>query len=399
MSIAVYGDIIIDEYIYGTSTRLSPEAPVPVVDFQSSEFKCGGANNVFKNIQSLTSDVSLCTTANEYPVKKRVYADGHYITRIDVTPKDIQWKHEKNNASVVVFSDYNKGAFNEFKYPFTLVHTTAKIIVDPKRSLDVYSYAYCIKPNLKEFESFVGTTVTLKNIKQQMEQAYKRLHTDYLVVTMGSDGVAVFAPSIGFVHIPSEAVEVSDVTGAGDTFTAVLAYGVHKGMEFVDAVRLANKASGVAVKHHGTYVITPADIGIHKEVVVFTNGCFDVLHPGHIKLLREAKHMGNKLIVGINDDASITRLKGPMRPINILKDRISMLSALNLIDEFHIFSEDTPIEVIKRIKPDIIVKGEDYKDKNVVGSELAKVVLVPTLGTYSSSAIIERIQNATDRTS
>lgn len=393
MSIAVYGDIIVDEYIYGTSSRLSPEAPVPVVDFVKSEIKLGGAANVFNNIKSLTRSVSMLTSTDTPPIKKRVFSDGHYITRIDHTPQNIVWKHVDQYADVIVFSDYNKGAWEQFKE--LEISSDSKLIIDPKRPLIDYGQSFCIKPNRKEFEDFVGQSVTLNNIESLMVRVMNIIDTEHLIVTLGQDGVAYYNLQTGFMHIPTCAVEVSDVTGAGDTFTATLAYAIHCNYTMLDAIQLANVAAGIAVKHHGTYVIKPEDLFLKRETVVFTNGCFDILHPGHIKLLKDARKLGTKLVVGLNSDHSVARLKGPDRPVNSVNQRAEMLGSLGFIDEIYVFDEDTPYELIKTIKPDIIVKGGDYTTETVVGNDLAKVVIIPTKGTYSTTNMIKRIRNAT----
>lgn len=398
MSIAVYGDVIIDEYIYGTATRLSPEAPVPVVDYISSEVKMGGAGNVYKNILSLTPRVTMNTHAEDLPVKKRIFADGHYVTRVDVTPKKIEWVHTITDADVIVFSDYNKGSYNAlYKCDDDIIQRflDAKTIVDPKIHLSKYSECWCLKPNKKEFEAYVKCSVNLNNLKSLMVSAYNELNIHHLIVTLGSDGVAHYSAETGYTHFPADKVDVSDVTGAGDTFTAVLAYAIDEGKTMLQAIAIANKAAGIAVKHHGTYVITPEDLGSIKETVVFTNGCFDILHPGHIHILREAKKLGTHLIVAINSDESVKRLKGPTRPVNSISHRVDMIKSLEIADEVIVFNEDTPEELIKNIAPDIIVKGGDYNPQDVVGFDVAKVVIIPTLGSYSTTNIIKGMNNGT----
>lgn len=398
MSIAVYGDVIIDEYIYGTATRLSPEAPVPVVDYVKTDVKLGGAGNVYNNIKALTKNVTLNTDAEELPVKKRIFADGHYVTRVDVTPKKIKWKHKKSKASVFVFSDYNKGSYDALykcEHDLTKRFLIAKTIVDPKVHLSKYADCWCLKPNKKEFEAYVECSVNLDNLESLMISAYNALDVHHLIVTLGSDGVSHYSNETGYTHFPAEKVDVSDVTGAGDTFTAVLAYAIDQGKTMLEAIALANKASGIAVKHHGTYVITLEDLGLVKETTVFTNGCFDILHPGHIHMLREAKKLGTKLIVAVNSDASVKRLKGPSRPVNSINHRVEMIKALGIADEVVVFDEDTPAELIAELLPDIIVKGGDYYPEDVVGFDVAKVVIIPTLGEYSTTNIIKGMNNGT----
>jgi len=389
--IAIYGDIILDEYIYGESSRLSPEAPVPVVEFKSSTLKMGGAGNVFSNIQSLTPYVEMCTaTMNDLPRKQRIFSGNHYVTRIDYEHKP-SWRHAYNNPEVVIVSDYNKGAIDTFDFSFC---KGKKVIVDPKRNLDFYKNVWCIKPNRKEFEAFVGK-FTLPNLPKLMAIASKALNVEHLIVTLGDEGVAYYYDG-EYDHIPSEKVEVSDVTGAGDTFTAVLAYAVFIGMDMLEAIKLANKAAGIAVKHHGTYVITREDLGIdyNDKKIVFTNGCFDILHPGHVKYLQETKKYGDYLVIGLNSDSSVKRLKGDSRPINDENTRKFMLESLGIADEVIIFDEDTPYDLIKQIEPDVITKGGDYKKEDVIGYGLADIVIIPYTEGVSTTRIVERIKNA-----
>lgn len=389
--IVVYGDVIVDEYIYGESTRLSPEAPVPVVKYQRSETKIGGAGNVFNNIKSLTDCVELGSKISygTMPRKLRVFSGNHYVTRIDYESDNAIWKNVRRDAEIYVVSDYNKGCLDtlDMKWMFG-----KRVIVDPKRSLDHFKYMWCVKPNRKEFEEFVGKWKSDEELKQRMQMTMSEYHIKHLIVTLGEEGVA-YATDDEFYKIPSEAVEVSDVTGAGDTFTAVLAYALFMGQDMLSSIKLANKAAGVAVSHQGCYVISKADIGIsRKKKVVFTNGCFDLLHQGHIEYLKQSKALGEELVVGINSDASVKRLKGEDRPINDQQTRKTILESLSFVDRVEIFEEDTPIELIKRIDPEIITKGGDYQECDVVGNGYAKVVILPYKDGVSTTKTIERIK-------
>lgn len=390
--ISVIGDIIEDEYIYGICERISPEAPVPVVKFQNKETKPGGALNVFYNIKSLTDNVEFCTESSNPPKKTRVMANGHYLLRIDYEDQNCGWQTNPSylESDIIVVSDYLKGAVETFSFPLT-----KKLIVDPKRHLSFYKGAWCIKPNRKEFEQVVGKWNSYDELKSKMFESAKQFGFEHLIVTLGEDGVA-YVNDQNFYHIPSDAQEVFDVTGAGDTFTAVLAYGVLTGMTVLDSIKLANRASGIAVKHHGTYIITKEDLGIiNRKKKVFTNGCFDVLHRGHIEYLKASKQLGDYLIVGINSDSSVKRLKGPARPINNQEDRKYMLEQLGFIDQVIIFEEDTPYELIKKELPDLITKGGDYSVEDVVGNDLAEVVIIPFTSGYSTTSIVKRIKNET----
>jgi D-beta-D-heptose 7-phosphate kinase/D-beta-D-heptose 1-phosphate adenosyltransferase len=389
MKIAVIGDLITDQYIYGTVERISPEAPVPILKFSQSKISSGGAGNVFQNIKSLTSDVVLCSSSNDIPIKTRFIADSHYLFRMDQESDSIKWSIDTSfiNADIVVVSDYAKGCItvevlNQLKNKIS--------IIDPKRNLEFYKGMWCVKPNKKEFENTVGKWSSLNELELLMRFAKLEYNFTHLIVTLGAEGVAYYGPE-GFVHINSEAKEVFDVTGAGDTFTAVLAYAICKDYTMLDAIKLANKAASIAVSHNGTYVIKLEDLNLtNNSNIIFTNGCFDILHPGHIKLLNECKKLG-KVIVGLNSDSSVKRLKGPLRPINSQEHRKAMLEALGF--EVQIFEEDTPIELIIKLKPSIIVKGGDYKKEEVVGHTLANVIMVPYDKGFSTTSIIESIKN------
>lgn len=389
MKIAVIGDVLIDQYVEGVVERISPEAPVPVLKFTRSHTTSGGAGNVFENIRSLTSNVVLCTSSPHPPLKTRFVADGHYLLRVD-HESDVVWNDNEQwrDADIIVVSDYNKGAITNSRW---LTAKQARIIVDPKKDLSFYTGVWCIKPNRKEFEAFYGKWTTNDQLRGLMEDASRDLNIPHFIVTLGQDGVAYRGPT-GWILIPSEAREVFDVTGAGDTFTAVLAYAVSQGLDMIDAIKLANKGSGVAVSHRGTYVITPADLNDgKKQTVVFTNGCFDVLHRGHIDYLKQSRQLGDKLIVGLNSDRSVRELKGSSRPINSQEDRKYILENLPFVDQVIIFDEPTPLNLIKQIQPDIITKGGDYQPENVVGYTIVpRTVILPFTEGQSTSSIIER---------
>ncbi len=383
--IVVIGDIIIDEYVYGTSTRLSPEAPVPVVKHEKTERKLGGAGNVYNNIKSLTDDVTLIGYRNDttdwpvelfcthMPLKQRIYADKHYITRIDreqtIDNRTLfDYVKKRVHNCTVVISDYNKGTIqNPQRLIKILKDNGCYVIVDPKQHLDLYAGADVIKPN-----------------KQEYEEYNNGVDTD-MVVTMGADGYM-----INGTHYPTQQQDVYDVTGAGDTFLAVMSYFLDFGESLEFACKMANKGAGVSVQHNGVYVVHWKDLD-PRPTVVFTNGCFDLLHRGHVEMLKASKELGQHLIVGLNTDASVKRLKGDTRPINNENDRKVVLESLDFVDEVILFDEDTPKNLIERIRPDIITKGGDYTVDTVVGHELAKVVIIPTVENQSTTNTIKRI--------
>jgi len=376
MKVLVLGDVIIDKYIYGASERLSPEAPVPVVKYQRKVETLGGAGLVYENLKSLGVDVTLFETGQPSSIKTRVICDGHYVTRIDDDKRasgnavlaDVL-SNDFSQYEYVILSDYNKGVLDESLEIIEHINKfNCKIIVDPKEHANQYKDAWLVKPNYKEFDEF-GFTFWQSNI----------------ITTKAGDNVVATIDNINY-NIPVEPVEVSDVTGAGDCFLAAFVYGLTKNYNHKHCLELAIKGSREAVKHVGTHTLTVSDL---EERIVFTNGCFDILHTGHFELLAEAKSLGDKLVVGINSDASVKRLKGESRPINNQAIRKEQLESLPWVSEVIVFDDDTPYELIKKIKPNLIVKGGDYTVETVVGHELAPVHIVPTVKGYSTTQIIE----------
>ena len=377
MKVLVLGDIIVDKYIYGTSTRISPEAPVPVVNIESASTSLGGAGLVYENLKSLDVDVTMFETEQPRSVKTRIISDGHYITRLDedenansdaVLSKVLS--SDFSQYDYVILSDYNKGVLDEsLKIIEHINKFDCKIIVDPKEHATQYKDAWLVKPNNSEFTKF-GFCQWQGNI----------------ITTNAGNNVVANIDGVDY-NLPVAQVEVSDVTGAGDCFLAAFVYGLTKNYDYMQCLELAVKGSRCAVQHAGTYTLTTSDI---EERVVFTNGVFDILHTGHFELLAKAKSLGNKLIVGINSDASVKRLKGESRPINNISQRTKQISMLPWVDEVCIFDEDTPYELIKQIRPNLIVKGGDYTIETVVGHDLAEVYLVPTVEGYSTTEIIEK---------
>jgi D-beta-D-heptose 7-phosphate kinase/D-beta-D-heptose 1-phosphate adenosyltransferase len=381
MKVLVIGDIIIDKYIYGTSTRLSPEAPVPVVKQERIVETVGGAGLVYENLKSLGVDVELYEYDQPKSIKTRVMCEGHYVTRIDddkhadgeAILKDILHK-DFLQYDFVVLSDYNKGVLDESRKIIEHINQfDCKVIVDPKEHATHYKGAWLVKPNYKEFGDF-GFTEWRGNI---------------ITTNAGENVVASIDGNV--YDIPVDNLEVSDVTGAGDCFLAAFVYALTKGYDYKHAIELAVKGSTESVKHVGTYTLQQSDL---EERVIFTNGVFDILHKGHLQLLSEARSLGDKLIVGINSDASVKRLKGETRPINNQMKRISQLEILPWVDQVVVFDEDTPYELIKKIKPHVIVKGGDYTVEQVVGHDLADVHLVPTVEGYSTTQIIGEVNGS-----
>jgi len=375
MKVLVLGDIIIDKYIYGTSTRISPEAPVPVITYKREVETLGGAGLVYENLKSLGVDVKLIDFFDKASVKTRVICDGHYVTRIDDdyiadgnTFLTYILSQDFDEYDYVILSDYNKGTLDESVEIIKHLNTYGcKVIVDPKEHASHYEGAWLVKPNEKEFQEYF-------------------INWQGNIITTRADKSVIANIDNEIFEIDVEPVEVADVTGAGDCFLAAFVYALTKGYDYKHAIELAVKGSTEAVTHAGTYTLAVSDL---EDRVVFTNGVFDILHKGHFELLAEAKTLGEKLIVGINSDASVKRLKGETRPINNQMKRISQLEILPWVDQVVVFDEDTPYELIKELKPHLIVKGGDYTVETVVGHDLADVHLVPTVKGYSTTQIIE----------
>jgi D-beta-D-heptose 7-phosphate kinase / D-beta-D-heptose 1-phosphate adenosyltransferase len=377
MKVLVIGDIIIDKYIYGTSERLSPEAPVPVVKYLREIETLGGAGLVYENLLSLGVDVDMFDVTPNKSVKTRVICDGHYVTRIDndavADSNEVLRLLKDKDFSIynyVILSDYNKGVLGRSLEIINHLNSfDCKVIVDPKRHASYYKGAWLIKPNSKEYRE-LGFDKWLGNI----------------ITTNAQDAVHAKIDNADYTAIVDQ-VEVSDVTGAGDCFLAAFVYGITIGKNYATCLQMAVDAATESVKHVGTYVLSKKDF---EETVVFTNGVFDILHKGHFELLKEARSLGTKLVVGINSDASVKRLKGESRPINDERTRVEQLESLPWVDEVFVFNDDTPYNLIKKLNPALIVKGGDYTVETVVGHDLAPVHIVPTVDGYSTTRIIEK---------
>ena len=461
LNIAVIGDLMIDEYIYGSCNRISPEAPVQVVLVGKEKVALGGAGNVVNNLLALNSNVSFFTVvgddtradelqkileqknlsklflhkeANRVTTKKsRVIASNHQIVRLDYeTTKTIsqdsqesllnELKENIKNFDAIILSDYNKGVLSKdlTKAVIELANeNNTPILVDPKgNDFSKYANATLITPNKNEIKTALN--IEIKN-NHSIETALNELKDKFSIkqplITLSEDGIAYLDKDAKIV--PTVTKEVYDVTGAGDTVISALCVAICNGYNIQKACEFANRAAAVVVGKLGSATATINEINaidnkpsiedkiktkdeieeIAKELresnkkIVFTNGCFDILHRGHTSYLQKAKELGDILIVGLNSDESIKRLKGESRPINGFEDRAYLLASLQSVDYVVGFSEDTPYNLIKAVKPDILVKGADYKDKEVVGSDIAKEVkLIEFVNGKSTSNIIEKIK-------
>lgn len=373
----IIGDIIIDRYIYGSSSRLSPEAPVPVVSQENIEERLGGAGLVYENLKNLNIDVELYRYDYNNSVKTRVICDGHYVTRIDDDVKtdglkvlDDICSKDFSDYKYVILSDYNKGTLDYAKEIISYINKfNCKIIVDPKREAGYYDGAWLVKPNNQEYNKLYFNKWPGNIIVTSADQP--------VTAKLGKDSYSFDVDS----------VEVSDVTGAGDCFLAGLVYGLVNNYDFKESVKLAVTGSTESVKHVGTYVLSEEDL---KKKIIFTNGCFDILHKGHLTLLKEASKLGDSLIVGLNSDESVKKLKGSDRPFNDLATRREQLELIPYVDEVIVFNEDTPYELIKGLLPDIIVKGGDYAVEDIIGHDLVPVHIIPTVEGYSTTKILEK---------
>jgi len=380
MKVLVFGDVIIDKYIYGTSTRISPEAPVPIVNIEQVSTSLGGAGLVHENLKSLGVDVTLLQTEQPRSIKTRIISDGHYITRLDEDENADSnavlsnvLRSDFSQYDYVILSDYDKGVLDNAKQIIAHINSQGpKVIVDPKRYAHDYEGAWLVKPNHNEYTKF------------EFDE-----WKDNIITTDAGHSVRATIDNVEY-NIPVETVEVSDVTGAGDCFMAAFVYGLTRGYTHKKCLEIAVKGSTESVKHAGTYILKQEDV---EDTVVFTNGVFDILHVGHLKLLNYAKTLGNRLIVGINSDSSVKRLKGDLRPINDQDTRKESLLELGFVDDVIVFEEDTPLEAITKLEPDIIVKGGDYTFDTVVGNHLAKVIIFPTVEGHSTTSTIKKIDS------
>ncbi|MEA1892984.1 MAG: D-glycero-beta-D-manno-heptose-7-phosphate kinase [Campylobacterota bacterium] len=462
--ILVIGDLMIDHYLWGSCDRISPEAPVQVVDISKETTVLGGAGNVINNLVALGAVVSvsgvigddangeeLKNMLNSIDVqsknlivehgrktskKSRIIAVSQQILRYDKESKnDIDALSVKNilhaiskdisSYEVVILSDYGKGVLTPelCQGIIKLANKNGiKVLVDPKGSdFSKYNGAYLLTPNKKEAILATGIEIQSKEtLKEALVQLKNELDLGVALITLSEDGISTYTDKLEI--FPTVAKEVFDVTGAGDTVIASIAFALSAGKNLEETAQFANLAAGVVVGKIGSATVTLDEIeeyeaSLHKsrsdahiksfediekvvnrykkngKKVVFTNGCFDILHVGHVKYLQEAKSFGDILIVGLNSDESVSRLKGPTRPVNIAPDRAYLLAALEAVDFVVPFEDDTPHELIKMIKPDTLVKGGDYEGKIVVGTEFAsELKLVDFVDGKSTTKTIQKIQ-------
>ncbi len=433
LRVLVAGDAMLDEYWFGDTARISPEAPVPVVRARSSEQRPGGAANVALNIAALGARSTLAAVVGQdergaqltrvleqrgvrcelfrsptLPTihKLRVLARSQQLLRIDAEQSLQTCAHELGTlytrlvkqSDVVILSDYAKGTLARVDELVAAARAAkVPVLIDPKGTdFSRYRGAYGLTPNRGEFEAVVGKSADEAELLRKGAALRAELDLELLLVTRGEQGMTLFERGAEPLTLPTQAREVFDVTGAGDTVIALLGAGVAAGLDAPEAARLANLGASIVVGKIGVATVSRSELlrALHSrgsggrghvdlselvalvaeakargERVVLTNGCFDILHAGHVSYLEEAKSCGDRLVVAVNDDDSVRRLKGAGRPVNSLADRMAVLAGLASVDWVVPFGEDTPAELIAKVLPDVLVKGGDYRVEQIAGGD------------------------------
>ena len=459
-NILVIGDIILDKFVYGKVIKVSQEAPVPVFNKSLSNYRLGGAANVAVNLESLNckailiglfgqdkeinkktlslikkNNISLVKILDRdytIPVKSRFFSNNQQIFRVD---KEYPNKKDYSDLiikklemlisrfEIVILSDYDKGILNKSNKIIEYLKSKKKIVlVDPKSSdFKKYRGSYLIKPNRYEMEKVINKSLISSHFNNLVRKEIIKNKIKYILLTLGEDGMTLYDNRSKFKVQNILKPNIYDVTGAGDTVIATLACFLNMNYSLKKAVEMSNLAGNIVVSKNETATVTIEDLfdknfdinkknskildqkyllqstrAMSNKKIVFTNGCFDILHSGHIHLLKHAKKLGDLLIVGINSDKSVSFLKGKNRPINKISERLSILNSIEFIDYLVVFNEKTPIELIKTIKPSIIVKGSDYKKNQVVGFDFIKkyggdVKIIKKVGKLSTTLKIKKI--------
>lgn len=466
--ILVIGDLIIDHYMKGSSERISPEAPVPIVKIENENYILGGAGNVINNLRSMGAHadiISVIGNCKNAPIlekliesigvstsnlvvehnrtiskKTRISASNQQIVRFDEeTIFDISLETQRtilklftdicSGYDLVILSDYNKGVLQDdvcSKIIKIAKQNALKVLVDPKgKDFTKYTGAFLITPNRYEAAEATGINIKDKDtLKKAASSLKNQFDLDYSIITLSENGIAVFDTTLR-TH-PAAAKEVFDITGAGDTVIASLGYALSNEIGIDESVKFANFAAGVVVEKLGTATVTIEEISLRQNFsekpsllsklktteeiaeisktmkkknkkVIFTNGCFDLIHSGHISSLEQSRSYGDVLIVGLNSDASIRRLKGASRPINKEYDRVITLAGLSAVDFIVVFEGDTPDDLIRLIRPDILTKGRDYQGKDISGSEWSQEIkFTDIIQGKSSTTIIKDLNKVGD---
>jgi D-beta-D-heptose 7-phosphate kinase/D-beta-D-heptose 1-phosphate adenosyltransferase len=462
--ILVVGDLMLDRYWHGSTTRISPEAPVPVVKIEESEERPGGAGNVALNIAALNAKPCLVGLTGQdeaaQTLKNRLIHQGvdcqfvelagcTTITKLRVMSRHQQlirldfedgfhadsgehllqaYKQKVAHHDVVLFSDYQKGTLADLpKLIAIAIGQGKKVIIDPKGSnFERYKGASLLTPNFSEFEAVVGFCENDQQVEEKAEQLCQQLQLEALLITRSEKGMTLVEQGKKIVHLQTRARDVYDVTGAGDTVIATLAIAIAAKMDLLDATKLANLAASVVVGKVGTATVTEHELrsamrqltdveqGIvteerlidlvsdaknHGEKVILTNGCFDILHAGHVTYLEQAKSLGDRLVIAVNDDDSVKRIKGPERPVNSMQRRMQVLAGLSCVDWVVPFYEDTPTRLICDVSPSILVKGGDNDPDNIPGGDCVRkqggeVLVMEYVDNCSTTGLIRSIRAA-----
>jgi D-beta-D-heptose 7-phosphate kinase/D-beta-D-heptose 1-phosphate adenosyltransferase len=454
---------MLDEYWFGDTRRISPEAPVPIVTTRSIEQRPGGAANVALNVAALGGQVRLLAVVGDDSRaraltellssngvdcdfirasgiatihKLRVLSRNQQLIRLDSEDRltghedefEALFSNSLDDVDAIVLSDYGKGTLGRIEPLIALGRERGiPVLVDPKGvEFERYRGASALTPNQTEFEAVVGPWPDEAAFRSRGADLGVQLELDALLVTRGERGMTLFWDSGQALDLAAQAREVFDVTGAGDTVIGLMAAGLGSGMAWADAAALANLGAGLVVRKIGVATVSSSELrlALHRrgaggrglvgadeletlveearareERIVMTNGCFDILHVGHVSYLEEAKGLGDRLIVAVNDDASVRALKGPSRPIMPLDDRMAVLAGLAAVDWVVPFSEDTPAALIARLLPDVLVKGGDYQADEIAGGEAViknggEVRVLSLKAGRSTSALIDAIKNA-----
>ncbi|NPV22966.1 MULTISPECIES: D-glycero-beta-D-manno-heptose-7-phosphate kinase [Bradyrhizobium] len=468
------GDLMLDEFVYGEVSRISPEAPAPVIAVQRSEINIGGAGNVARNIAALGARCifvgligqdsagdqlgaelakeagieSVLVRDPSRPTTRKVrFVSEHFSThmlradweRAAPASGEIEQKLIAAilpllaRADIVLLSDYAKGVLTArvLRNVIDAARKAGKrVIVDPKSAnLAIYRGASVLTPNRKEFsEATRSRAETEQEIAVAAQDAIYLADCEAILVTQSERGMTLVPRQANPIHVPAYPVKVRDVSGAGDTVVAVLAATLAAGAGWEDALRMASAAAAVAVSKQGTASVTSAELrrkilphayrAAEEKIIEsdselaarvaawrgeglrvgFTNGCFDILHPGHVKVLTAARAACDRLVVGLNSDASVKRLKGESRPVQDERARAEVLAALEAVDLVAIFAEDTPLRLIELVRPSVLVKGGDYTREQVVGHEVVEaaggeVILIDILRGHSTTALVDRARS------
>jgi len=461
--VLVVGDVMLDRYWHGATSRISPEAPVPVVRVENDEERPGGAGNVAQNIAVLGGQATLMGVVGDdetgrvlekklrsagvdcrfermerFPTitKLRVISRHQQLIRLDFEDgfpgfdaSDLLSEYENllASADLVVLSDYGKGTLRDMQEFIQRARTAGKpVLVDPKQNdFSLYKGATLVTPNLSEFEMVVGHCENEAQLVERGQDLLKQHDLEALLITRGEQGMSLLQRDKEPRHLPTHAREVFDVTGAGDTVISSLAAGLAAGLPLESATQLSNLAAGLVVGKLGTASVTVDELkwALHEhqaahrgvldeeqlvqamaaakargETVVFTNGCFDILHAGHVTYLEQASRMGDRLIVAVNADETVRKLKGADRPVNTLDRRMTVLAALSCVDWVVPFVEETPERLICRLTPDYLIKGGDNEPDKIPGARCVKeaggqVLVMDYVDSCSTTGLIADIRS------